>query len=141
MAGKNGKGDKDKSADVSTAVSQLSEFVHSPDSTDKAFKQQGDVNALRLMIMSDDDIIDNAMRYDLPNNRVILAIAGYIQKCVEHNYPEGIEFIKYLCGLLPSRKGRRISLFVDAIIGERKWKEGGQGGGAFDKVKKWMAGD
>jgi len=131
----NGKGDLQE-------VEELEKFIHSPDSTDKAFKSQEAYNAIRMLILSDPEFLDNSMRYELPNNRVILAIAGYYQKCLKHNYMEGMEFVKLLCGLLTSRKGKRVEKLVEAIIGERKWKEGqGAGGqGVMDKLKNFASG-
>ena len=125
-------------------VRELETFVHSPDSTDKAFKSQEAYNAIRMLILSDEKFMDNSMRYELPSNKVILAIAGYYQKCLKHDYMEGMEFIKLLCGLLTSRKGKRVDKLVEAIIGERKWKEGqggGQGGGLSDKIKNFVTGN
>jgi len=131
----NGKGD---TQEVTKVLDELNEFIHSPDSTDKAFKSQETFNAIRMMILSDEDIMANLMRYDLPNNRVILAMAGYIQKCKEHNYVEGVMFVMTLCGLLTARKGKRTDRFVDAIIGDRSWKEGQQGGGMMERAKNWF---
>jgi len=131
-------GNKDK-----TDLKELEDFVHSPDSTDKAFKTQEAYNAIRMLILSDPEFLDNSMRYELPSNRVILAIAGYYKKCSKHNYTGGMEFIKLLCGLLTSRRGKRVDKLVEAVIGERKWKEGqgAGGGGSWDKVKNFIKGD
>jgi len=131
----NGKGSPEN-------IKELEEFVHSPESVDKAFKSQEAYNAIRMLILSDPEFLDNSMRYELPNNKVILAIAGYYKKCLKHDYTEGMEFIKLLCGLLTSRKGKRVDKLVEAIIGERKWKEGQSagGGGTFDKIKNFVTG-
>jgi len=134
----NGKGDLSQ-----YSVEEIGKFVHSEQSMDKAFKAQDPMNAVRMMILSDEEFLDNAMRYDLPSTRMVLGVSVSIQECNEHGYQGGIDFYKYFCGLLPSKHGKRIGLFVDAIIGERKWKEGsfqGNGGGGLEKVKNFVTG-
>lgn len=124
---------------ASFELDKLNEFIHSQDSTDKAFKNQDTLNALRLMVLSDPEFLDNAMRYDLPNSRTILAIALSMQKCIKHNYKDGINFYKVLCGLLPSKQGKRIDQMVDAIGGDRRWREG-DNKGFMDNMKQWASG-
>jgi hypothetical protein len=123
-------------------LKELESFIHSPDSTDKAFKNQEGLNALRLMVLSDPEFLDNAMRYDLPSSRLILAIAFSMQRCKKHGYTGGIEFYKMICALLPAKRGKRIDQLVDAIAGERKWKEGmNSNNGLGDKIKNFVSGN
>ncbi len=124
-----------------TELEALKHFIHSEDSIDKAFKGQDSVNAMRLMVLLDPLFRDNVMRLDLPSYRIILAIAMSMQRCAKHSYKDGIAFYEILCGMMTSRKGKRIDKLIDAIAGERKWKEG-EGGqrGIMEKLKNWAGG-
>ena len=122
-------------------IEQIKEFIHSPNSQDNAFKNQEGLNALRLMVLSDPEFLDNAMRYDLPSSKLILAIAFSMQRCKKHGYAAGIEFYKTICALLPSKQGKRIDQLVDAISGEKRWKSGvGGQQSIMDKVKNFAFG-
>lgn len=131
----NGNGQLDDAA-----IEELKKFIHSPDTTDKAFKNQDTLNAIRLVILSDPDILDNAMRYDIPSNRMILGLAVSLQQCQEHHYAGGENFYKMLLGLMPSRHGKRVDQLIEAIVGERKWKEQSAQNGIANKIKGWVTG-
>jgi hypothetical protein len=127
----NGNGKLDNSE-----LEALNQFIHSGDSTDKAFKSQDTLNALRLMVMSDPEFIDNAMRLDTPSMAFILGLAVSVQQCKAHNFKDGEDFLKLLTSLLPSRHGKRIDQLIAAISGEKQWQQSGQGSGLMDKIKK-----
>jgi hypothetical protein len=98
-------------------------------SIDNAFANKDVVNAIRMIIMSDKEIMDNVMRYNIPSKRFAVAAASYIRKCDEHGYVKGIDQIKMQLGLMTSIGEKRINDLVTAVIGERKWQEGQQNGG------------
>jgi len=132
----NGKGQSLEAVLNTKELKEYEEFVHTPDSTEKAFRGQDTLNAIRLLVLSDPEFLDNTMRYDLPSSAVILAVALSISRCTQHNYQDGVEFWKLVCGLMTSKRGKRISQLVEAIIGERKWNENQAGsGGIGDKMK------
>jgi len=93
-----------------------------------------------LMTPGDNEIPAVLMRSDLPNNRIILALIGYYQKCVKHEYKEGKAFCLMLAAALPSRRGRRAELVSDTIIGERHDARRGVGRGMGTKLKEWVSG-
>ena len=121
----------------SVDVEELKNFIHSQGSVDKAFASQDTVNVLRMMVLSDPNILDNAMRYDIPSLRMVLGLAMSIQECEDHDFQSGVEFFKLLCGLMPSRRGRRIEQLISAIAGQQAWEKREQTGGFFDKAKNW----
>ena len=129
--GDNGNSDVD--------LSQLANFIHSTDSTEKAFKASDNTNAINLMYLTDAEFMNNLMRLDLPNNQVILAMAGIFKKCKAHNYTDGMEWLQVLMSLLTSRRAKRTNQVVEAITGDRKWKEQG-GNGAMDALKNFSFG-
>lgn len=131
----NGKGQSFEAVLDTKELKEWETFVHSPDSTAKAFHGQDTLNAIRLLVLSDPEFLDNTMRYDLPSSAVILAVALSISRCKQHNYSDGIEFWKLVCGLMTSKRGKRIAQLVEAIIGERKWNENQSGGTIGDKMK------
>lgn len=131
----NGKGELDRQ--TLAELKELQELLHSPDSTDKAFKSQEVFNAIKMLVLPDDELMENSMRLFLQSNRLILAIAGYYHLCEEHGYESGKKWVRLLCALLTSRKGLRVEQFVDSIIGERKWKEA-HGPGLMERAKNWL---
>lgn len=107
-------------------------------SFEKAFKTQDVLNAIRLIILQDENFIDNAMRYNIPNRRFAVAAASYYRKCLKHGYTEGIEQLKMQLGLMTAIGEKRMLLLVEAVIGERKFKDNGQGvSGLADQIKNW----
>ena len=104
-------------------------------SIDKAFKSQDVLNAIRMIILQDKEIMENSMRYNLPNRRWCIAAASYVRKCVEHGYNKGIDQVMMQLGFMTSIGGERIKQLVTAVIGEQKWQQG-KGNGMIDKIKK-----
>ncbi len=134
---KNGGSEKQTKAEVEN-YEQLKEFIHTQGSTDKAFSSTDTNNALKIMMTSEKEFLDNAMRYDLPSNRIVLALAFEYGRYKEHGFEEGINFLMLLCGLLTSKKGKRIQIMSDTVIGERKFKENTSGNGLWNKAKNFM---
>ena len=129
----NGKGE---ALEIKSELNELKNFIHSDESLDKAFKSNESLNAMRLMVLSDEGIIDNAMRYHIPSYRVMMAIALSVQRCVKHDYTQGIEFYRLLLAMMPARRGHRIDQLIDAISGERRWQQGGDKPGALNNMKE-----
>lgn len=126
---------------VDKEIQKLEEIL-STDSTDKAFRSQEVLSAIRMIILSDPEIMDNAMRYALPDKRYCVAAASLWRKLKKHNYDDGIEQLKLLLGLLCSVKGDRINRLVEAVIGEQKVKaQSGSFSAASDKIKQWAFGN
>ena len=119
---------------------EIKKFVQGPDSASAAFGESGGTSALSVLMEQAKEFIDNTFRYDIPNTRVALGIAMSMQRLEEHGYVEGILFWKYTLGLTASRRAQRANLFVDAVIGERKWKEGERTNGFFKKTQDFMFG-
>jgi hypothetical protein len=156
MAGKNGNG---HNHDEDEAIGNLPELRSNSEGSlisetekeqlkallgegtvDKAFKTTDQMNALRMLIMSDPEILDNAMRYHIRGGyRYVVAMASLIAKCKENNYTQGEEELKLILGFTVSINGEGRKLFSDTIIGERK-NFGNQESGGFqgiaDKIKK-----
>ncbi len=117
-------------------IDALGAFVHSPESTDKAFKNQDMLNAIRMIILADPDIMENVFRYNIPDRRFACAAASYHRKCKEHNYNDGINQLMMQLGLMGSIGEARIKHLVQAVIGDREWKDN-QNKGFADKFKNW----
>jgi len=120
----------------------LKDFIHSPDSTDKALKSGEQLNAMRMMLLMDERFKDNLLRLDFPSSRFILAVSLSMQRCMEHGYTNGMEWLEMICGMLPAKHAKRMEHFIDGMAGERRWREGGGQGqsGLMDKMKNWMGG-
>ena len=133
-------GDKGKNE---AKVADLEKFIHDQTSEDNAFRTSEQFNAIKILMTSEQLIEDNAMRYDIPSNAMILGVALSIQRCHDHDYQGGVEFWKLVLALMTSKKGKRTSQFVDAIIGEQRWKAGitqNQNLSFFQKAKQMVQG-
>jgi len=122
--------------DEKVTAEQLNAML-GPTSIDNAFANKDVLNAIRMIIMSDEKIMDNVMRYNIPSRRYAVAAASYLRKCDEHDYVKGTDQIKMQLGLMTSIGESRIKDLVTAVIGERKWQEGSDGsGGLREKMGK-----
>lgn len=131
------KGDKGKQE----VVDAVTEFLNT-DSVDKAFKSQDVLNAIRMIILADEEIMANVMRYSVPDRRFAVAAASYYTKCRKHSDRDGEEELKLLLGLLCSIGNTRINKLVEAVIGEQRGKDGDASMRGFqDKIKKFAFGD
>jgi hypothetical protein len=114
-------------------IEELSAFL-GEGSIDKAFKNQDTLNAIRMIILQDPELMDNSMRYKIPSKRFAVAAASYVRKCEEHHYQPGIDQVKMMLGLMTSVGGERINKLVEAIGANKNFQEG-RSGGFVDKIK------
>ena len=121
-------------------VEKVKAAIQGADSPTQAFKSQDVVNAMEILMKQDKDFLDNTFRYDVPSGKVALCASIIVQRCTEHDYENGLLWLKYLLGLTASVHGKRVNVFSDTVIGERRWKEGIRGQGFFNKAKEWMTG-
>ena len=135
MEKKQGNGHKETSL---PEIQQL-EAILGEGTIDKALKSQEVMNAIRMLILSDPDIMDNAMRYDIHDRRTCVAAASLYQKHKNHSYNDGVEELMLLLGLFTSIRGKRVNILSDTVIGERKFGQN-QGEGLLDKTKKQIFG-
>jgi len=131
-------GDNSKNDTGLGEIQQL-ESILKEGSIDKALKSQDTLNALRMLIMSDPEILDNAMRYDVKDYRSCVAAASLHQKHKKHGFEGGVDELKLLFGLAASIKAKRVNIFSDTVIGERKFGQGGSEG-LLDRTKKQIFG-
>lgn len=119
-------------------IKEMEEVAHSPDSTEKAFSLSDAVNAIRMIILQDEGLIANSMRYNLPSRSYAVASAVLYSKNKAHNDKEGNDELQLLLGLYCSVGEQRINKLIEAVIGERKWQTQGQGfSGLADKIKNF----
>lgn len=106
-------------------------------SINKGFSSQEVLNAIRLLILSDPEILDNSMRYSIPDRQFAVAAASYIRKCEAHGYTDGVKQVKMQLGLMTSIRGQRVDKLVAAIIGEREFasEKPKNAAGILDKIK------
>ena len=110
-------------------------------SYEKMFKDPESTNAMRLMMLSDPEFINNVFRYNIPDYQFAVAMAAQIRACIEHGFDEGVNQAMIQLGLMASVKGERINQFVTAVCGNRDFQERKIGGGGLmDKIKN-MYGD
>ncbi len=97
---------------------------------DKAVKDPESTNAMRLLMLQDEEFLNNTFRYNIPNDAYAIAMAAQIVACQEHSFVDGVEQSKIQLGLMASVKGERAEQFVRSIIGNREFTEKkGMGGG------------
>lgn len=123
------------------AEAQGLEAVLGGNSIDTAMRRQDSGTALQLLLLQDEEVLDNAMRYDLRNAAECVAAATLLSN-MAHN-PTAIYEIKLLLGLKASIGARRVNLASETIIGERRnfQQQNGNGGTLPDKIKKLAFGD
>lgn len=102
---------------------------------DDAFKDQDMLNALRMIIMSDKDIEQMVMRYNLPSRQFAVAVASLWRKYEAKEYEIGKRQILILLGLMASVGNQRINDLVHAITAEKK-----QSGDMGERFKNWIDG-
>ena len=132
--GNNGKGDFN--------VNEALDWVHTPKTIENALKTTDQDNVIKFLMIPDDDIMNNLMKLDIPSYRAALAVSALYPKCEQYKNEKGKRFIKMLLLTTTAVKAKRANMSVDAVIGERRWKQGGGGGGenVIDKIKGWVSG-
>ena len=107
-------------------------------SIDKALKAKDDAGTAVKYIMTTDgeDLLANALRFDIKDYRSVIAFASLSSKCIRHGYTEGENELKLILGLLPAIRGKRVNIFSDTVIGERK-NFSGQQSNWGEKIKQW----
>lgn len=131
MAEDNGQNGGDATAELAELEALLSS-----DSSDKAFKSQDVLNAIRLIILPDEEMEQNAWRYRMPNKRYCVAAASYYRKNLRHNNTDGNKQLMLLLGFFNSIGESRMNQLVRAVIGDAQYKSGNQGSftGALEKL-------
>jgi len=109
----------------------LERMFKTPDSTD---------TTRLLMTPGGNDIPSILMRSNLPNNKTILALVFYYQKCVKHDYQVGKDSMLMLAAALTSKNGSRANLVSDTLIGEKHSGHREVGRGVGSKLKEWVGG-
>lgn len=97
-------------------------------------------NATKYIMTTDGrDIEDNAFRLDIKSYRVMVAAAIMIKKCEAQGYTPGKELIELMLKLMPAVRGKRVGIFSDTVIGERRFANRLENGvnNTVQKFKNW----
>lgn len=102
------------------AYKKLQSWLDSPDIISKSFQSREVTNAIKMLVDPGDDVSDLTMRGDFPERRFLVACARHLAKCRKFGYEEGERELLFIVSGLPGVEGKRASMLVDAVIGERR---------------------
>lgn len=122
MAGKNGKKPELETPDIGLSESQIKKLVDDTerDPLDKAFTAEGGFNAAKAMVELNEELEKNALLLDVPDKRFVVAIKYAYYQYLKHHCDERKQALMVQLGLMASIKGKRVEVFKDTIIGERR---------------------
>lgn len=105
---------------------------------DNAFKySEGGFNASKAMVELKEKLELNALLLDIPDRRFVVAVKYAYLLYKKYHQQDRIDAMMVQLGMMASIKGRRVQLFSDTIVGERKNYNSNQGGGLLDKLNKF----
>jgi len=90
------------------------------DTIDKAFGSQDFINALRMLILSDPDIMQMVFRFRVPSRRHAIAQAVLWRQYEDHGYTKGLKQLQLLFGFQSNINDERINALVQAITAEKR---------------------
>jgi len=104
------------------SVEELQHIVAGGGSIDNALKakDEGNSSIKYIMTTDGDNVEGNALRYDVKSYRYVVAISRLINQCRRHNDLDGENELKLILALSPAVRGKRVNIFSDTIIGEKK---------------------
>lgn len=121
-------------ASEQTELEKLEQAYLKPDTTDKAVKAQDVLNAIRMIILSDDDAYQMVFRYNMPSQRFCAAAAMAYTVYDEHGDTAMKNYMKLYLGYLRSKGGEAIKDLVQAVTAEKRQEKQGMG----DKFSSWV---